>query len=73
MQNTAQIIPTPSGLAQVVFPEEECIVHWRRTFEGMRAALGARAVTIHIDLARPGDDQTAPADALLDLLEHADD
>lgn len=40
---------------------------WVREFERIRAALGLRAITIHVDVARPGADLTAefPVDALL--------
>lgn len=74
MQKTAQIIPVAGGLAQVAFLEDARLVRWVRTFEGMRAALGARPTTVHMTLVPPvAANDATPADALLEMLASVDD
>lgn len=48
--------------------EDWSAARWARTFERMRVALGARQMTIHVDLARLPANDESPADALVDLL-----
>lgn len=63
-------IPTASLAVVLEFPT---LARWARTFESMRVALGVRARTIHVDVPAIAANDATPADALLELLERAED